>query len=160
MARIRRGRGSIAARDGKGNSAPRASEKKSENAPAALVQHVRSQGRRTSSPARSPCRKATSTIVSVAVAIVTGGDDQTIDLGVGQILARAKFGVAPTARRLNCPVYAAFPTITVPNKAPNGTLHNARNADFIDITAISGAATSSCVISPRLCRSKRPSKRI
>ena len=75
--------------------------------------------------------------VAVAIAVLAGGSDQPIDLGVGQVLARADLGVAAprggpalstvpitvvgaTSARCGFPmVFQAFPRATVPKYGPS-----------------------------------------
>ena len=98
--------------------------------------------------------------IAVAVAVLPGGSDQAIDLGIGQVLARADLGVrwrrgglrrsptvpitvvgATSARCGFVMVFQGFSSCDCPvNMSPYGTLHKARNADFMGTTAISGAA--------------------
>ena len=50
--------------------------------------------------------------VAMTVAIIAGGLDQSLDLGLGEVLTRPDLGIGPapgrTLRRLNCPINSAW----------------------------------------------------
>ena len=76
----------------------------------AEVDGVPPQRHQLGRPKTMPIRDQHHSGIAVAVAILPGGDDQTIDLGVGQVLAGADLGVTFAVRWApaigNCPVPA------------------------------------------------------
>jgi hypothetical protein len=97
--------------------------------------------------------------IAVAVASLPASIDQAGNLGIGEVLAGADLGVTFAVRRVGrsptvpitvvgatsvrcgfVMIFQGSSSATVPNTALYGTLHKARNADFINTFDLGAAA--------------------
>jgi len=74
------------------------------------IDRIPTQGHKLAYPQAMPIGDQDHGGVTVAMAVAVGGDNQAVDLGVGQIFAGANLGIGPTRRGFvaYCPIIGAW----------------------------------------------------